>query len=29
LTVVTLGIFSIWVPVKLLRWKAANTRFAT
>ncbi len=29
LTLITLGIFGIWVPVKLLRWKAANTRFAT
>ncbi len=29
LTLITFGIFMIWVPVKLLRWKAANTRFAT
>ena len=29
LSTVTLGIYAIWVPVKLLRWKAANTRFAT
>ncbi len=29
LTAITAGIFAIWVPVKLLRWKAANTRFAT
>ena len=29
LCLITAGIFSIWVPVKLLRWKASNTRFAT
>lgn len=29
LTMITAGIFGIWVPVKLLKWKAANTRFAT
>ena len=29
LCAVTAGVFSIWVPVKLLKWKAANTRFAT
>lgn len=29
LTMITFGIFAIWIPVKLLRWKAAHTRFAT